>query len=264
MSRTLEIVVLIKNALNPSQIKIEDNNVLLDKSPRVTSEIDRNALEEALQLREKCGGKITTISIGDSSAKDSLIEALAMGVDDAILVNTKCEPLSGLEKAKILSRIIKEVSPSVDLVLLGEASVDNFSSQTGPRLSVELSLPYVSYLTKLSCEKKENGYILIASKSIRGFNIEVEISTPLILSVTREINRPRYVPFSKILKVSRQASSLIKEINVDNVKIDMVGSLKRISLVPYKVSRKKVIFEDSPEVATKKLIEVLEKEGVLP
>ncbi len=259
----MEIVVLVKNALDPSRIKVKDDAVLLDKSPRITSSIDKNALEAALQLRDICGGKIRALTIGGSSAKDSLVEALAMGVDEAVFVNSGKRSLNGLEKAKALSNAIRKISPSVDLVLLGEASIDNFSSQTGPRLSVELDLPYVSYVANLKCEEKNGTYIFKLTKNIGEYTIEMEAPTPLILSVTREINRPRYVPFSRILRASRQASKLIKEINLDTILIDHAGSLKRTKAIPYKVSRKRIVFEDPPEISVKKLIKVLEEEGVL-
>ncbi len=259
----MEILVLIKNALDPSRLKIKDDSVLIDDTPRITSDIDKNALEAALQMKSKCGGIVKVLSVGDSLAKDSLVEALAMGADEAVLVNTRGKNLSGLEKAKIISKVIKSLSWNPDIILLGEASVDNFSSQTGPRISVELGIPYISYITEINCNKNDEGYWLKVKKSLEGFMFDLRVRTPIILSVTREINRPRYVPFSRILRFSRLASKLIKEIDIEELSLKASRSIEVIELKPFRVSRKRVIFTDPPEIAVGKLIKALEEEGIL-
>ena len=88
----MEIVVCIKQVPDPTvEIRIDPKtkNLLREGIPGVINPYDKNALEEAIRIKESQGGKVTVISMGPAQVKESLREALAMGADEAVLLSDR-------------------------------------------------------------------------------------------------------------------------------------------------------------------------------
>ena len=128
----MNIIVCAKYCIDVSEIKIDSSTKkpILQGIPKIVSDIDRSAVEEAIRIREKCGGKVTTVTIGPPEAKEKIKPLLAMGADEAVLI-ARPEKEDYYITAKLLSEAIKKIG-DYDIILCGEASIDLFSGQIGP------------------------------------------------------------------------------------------------------------------------------------
>ena len=257
----MNILVLVKSIYDPIKLKVSGKSVLLENTPRKINDIDRNALEAALQLRDKYGGSVKALTLGDESSRDVLIEALAMGVDEAYHIYSLTSEFGGYLKAMILGAAIRKYFKDIDLILMGEASVDNYSGQTGPRLSVELGLPVVTLVNKIEYD----GEAFILEKDLGSEVVRYRLSPPGIVTVTREINTPRYVSLLKIRRASRME---IHKIDVGDLDFDETifskSSLKVLGREAYMMERKNIIFkESSVDESIQRFINALKEEGVI-
>ena len=150
----VRILVCIKQAVDVSQLKVDTatRRLITVDAPKKISDFDKNALEEAVRIREKLGGEIITLTVGPEDAKSTIREALAIGADKAYIVSDPSfEGSDTLATSLILAEAVKKLG-AFDLILCGEASIDSFSAQVGPRLADRLNLPLVTYVRKLSLE----------------------------------------------------------------------------------------------------------------
>lgn len=154
---------------------------------------DEYAIEEGLRIREKNGGTVTAITVGGDSSKEILRTALAMGVDKAVLVkdDTKSDSFAVAEN---IANYAKGISP--DIIILGRQSIDFDSFQMSPTLAELLSMPSVSMVSKLDI----NGTNVDMERDIEGGKEQLESVLPLVISVQKGINDPRYPKLPDIMK----------------------------------------------------------------
>ncbi|KAA0005706.1 MAG: electron transfer flavoprotein beta subunit/FixA family protein [Thermoplasmata archaeon] len=252
----MNIIVCAKQVVDVSEMKIDPNTKkpILDGVPQKISDIDKNAMEEALKIKEKHGGKITVLTVGPSDAKERVKELLAMGADEGVIV-TPPEKHDYYVVTSLLAEAIKKIG-NYDIVLCGEASIDLFSGQVGPRLAGLLNIPQITYAQKIDAEKDK----VIADRDMGDKAVTVESSYPVVITVTKEINEPRLPSLMQILAAANKpinewdGSSLITSITplVDTVE------LKGVSM-----ERKNIVFKDDIDESVKQLVESLVKEGLL-
>src|SRR5215510_10423048 len=221
----MNILVCLKQILDP---EIPARDFQVDSTRReaergsanlVTNIFCENALETALQLREKSGaGKITVLSFGPASAEDSLRKALAMKADAAVLViNDKVSNPDPLTVAQVLATAIRKLG-SFDLVMVGREAGDWGAGQTAGLLAEELSMPCVSFVDRIEAM---NGGLRMKRQTDSGYEI-LEAQTPLVVSITNdEHNVPRIPKVRDVMMSYRQPmtqwtlSDLGYEIEVD-------------------------------------------------
>jgi electron transfer flavoprotein beta subunit len=252
----MNIIVCAKQVVDVSEMKIDTNTKkpILQGVPQKISDIDKNAMEEAIKIKEKHGGKITVITVGPADAKERIKELLAMGADEGVLValpdNHDYHIVSNL-----LAGAIKKIG-EYDIVLCGEASVDMFSGQVGPRLAGLLNIPQITYAQNVNVEKDK----VTADRNMGEKAVTSESSYPVMITVTKEINEPRLPSLMQILGAANKpikewaANSLISDLNP---KVTMVD-LKGISM-----ERKNIVYQDDIDESIGKLVDSLTKEGVL-
>jgi electron transfer flavoprotein beta subunit len=218
--------------------------------------IDKNALEEAVRLKDKNGGNIFVVSVGPESLEETIKEALAMGADEALLVTAP--DLEGTESAKaamLLAGAIKQME-GYDLILLGEGSADNYSGQVGPRLAEILDLPQVTYVRSLEV----NGRKVKAVRSLEDILEEVEVEMPALISVVSEINEPRIPAVTQILRAGRKPKKVLKPANLC---IQLAGSrwVETLSNLAPVQERKGILFKEGLKELPG-LLQALKEEGV--
>ncbi|HEY7784878.1 MAG TPA: electron transfer flavoprotein subunit beta/FixA family protein [Pyrinomonadaceae bacterium] len=211
----MNITVCLKQILDPEvpardfsvdQAKLEAER---GSANLVTNIFCENALESALQLRERTGmGNITVLSYGPPSAEDSLRKALAMKADQAVLVlkedETKPDPFG---VAQILAAAIRTHVPS-DLVMVGRESGDWGAGQTGALLAEELGLPCISFVDHL---EDKAGKLVVKRQTDSGWEV-FEATTPLVVTITNdEHNVPRIPKVRDVMNSYRQP---LKTLNV--------------------------------------------------
>lgn len=261
----VRILVCVKQALDVSQLKVDEatRKLITIDAPKKISDFDKNALEEAIRIKEKHGGEVFTVTVGPEDAKTTLREALAMGADKAYLISDKIfENSDTLATSHILTEAIKKIG-DFDLILCGEASIDSFSAQVGPRLAERLSLPLITYARKLSLE----GDGVIAERGLEDCSEIIRSKLPALVTVTREINEPRIPSLMAIMKASKKEIVTWKaaDLNLSDEKVGEKGSAVQVLYVlAPKVERKKVVVkgENAMEIA-EKLVKALIQEGVV-
>ena len=204
----MNILVCLKQILDP-EIPARDFHV--DSARReaergsanlVTNIFCENALETALQLREKSGtGKITVLSFGPASAEDSLRKALAMKADAAALVLTEgpAQP-DPLMVAKVLAAAIQKLG-SFDLIMAGREAGDWGAGQTGGLLAEELGLPCVSFVDQIANLGEKFRF---RRQTDSGWEI-IEAKGPVVVTVTNdEHNVPRIPKVRDVMISYRQ------------------------------------------------------------
>lgn len=256
----MKIAVLIKTALDTSQLRVRDT-VVVEETPLKISDIDRNAVEEAVKLKgqDKAYG-VTVLKWGPlqrriQEAENVLREALAMGLDEAYLVaDEKLINASHAATAKAIAAVVKKVG--ADLVLAGEATVDNYTGQIPPRVAAELGWPVVTYVRELKVE----GGKLVARRDLEDHVEVVEVPLPAVVSVTREINQPR-IP--TLLAIRAAMKKPVNKITLADLGISIEPKVSA-AYKPLLMQRKKVVIKDgTPEEKAEKLIQYLKQEGVI-
>ncbi len=258
-------VVCIKQALDVTEMKVDSatRRLITEDAPRKISEFDKNALEEAVQLKERLGGEVVAVTATSEDAKMTVREALAMGADKAYIISDSAlENSDTLATSHVLCKAIKKIG-AFDLVLCGEASVDSYSAQVGPRLAERLGIPQITYVRKLSLD----GDAVTVERSLEECYETVKAQIPVLLTVTGEINEPRIPSLMAIMKASKKP---IVEWNLDDLNIskDEVGgagsAIEVTEVLAPKVERKSITLkgETTEEVAEKLAMELI-KEGVV-
>jgi len=252
----MNIIVCAKQVVDVSEIKIDQTTKkpILQGIPQKISDIDKNALEEAIKIKEKHGGKITVITAGPTNAKERIKELLAMGADEGILV-TLPEKSDYHIVSNLLAGAIKKIG-KFDIVICGEASIDLFSGQLGPRLAGLLNIPQITYAQKINAEKDK----ITAERNMGELTVITESTYPLLVTVTKEINIPRLPSLMQILGA---ANKPISEWSADSIASGLTPKVETIDLKGIPMTRKNIIYKDNIDESIGKLVDSLAKEGVL-
>jgi len=253
----MNIVVCAKQVVDVSEIKVDSSTKkpILAGVPQKISDIDKNALEEAIKIKEKHGGKITVVTVGPSDAKERIKELLAMGADEGVLVvppqNADYSVVS-----HILAGAIKKIG-NYDIVLCGEASIDMFSGQMGPRVAGLLNIPQITYAQNVVVEKDK----VVSERNLGDKAVTIESPYPVLITVTKEINQPRLPSLMQILASS---SKPIYEWSASDVAAGKLEpKVKTVDIKGVPMVRKNVIFKDDIDQSVSKLVDELARAGVL-
>ncbi|MDD5327356.1 MAG: electron transfer flavoprotein subunit beta/FixA family protein [Phycisphaerae bacterium] len=211
-------VVLIKQVPDTKRITgeamNEDGTVNRSALPAIFNPEDLNALELALQIKDKFGGRITAITMGLPAAGVILREALFRGADEAILVtDQRCAASDTLATSYILSCAVKKID--YDIVLCGRQAIDGDTAQVGPQLAEKLGIAQITYVEEL-VELKDKG--ITARRNIGAGWQKVRAKLPVLLTVTGEANEPRVAAAKKMMryKNARTAVEVMQKTKLEN------------------------------------------------
>jgi len=246
-----------------TQLKVDPatRQLITAGAPRKISDFDKNALEEAIRIKEKISGiEIVTVTVTSEDARVVLREALAMGADKAYMVNDPTlQNIDTSGTAYILAQAVKKIG-EFDLILCGETSLDSFSGLVGARLAELMSLPQITSVRKLSIE----GDIVTAERALEEAYETAKAKMPALISVTREINQPRIPSLMMIMKASKKEifTWTATDLNIPKEKLDT--KVEVIEVTAPKTERKKVMItgENVQEIADK-LAKALIQEGIV-
>ncbi|UCH71572.1 MAG: electron transfer flavoprotein subunit beta/FixA family protein, partial [Thermoplasmatales archaeon] len=252
----MNIIVCAKQVVDASEIKIDSSTkkLILQGVTQKISDIDKNAMEEAIKLKDKHGGKITTVTVGAPDAKERIKELLAMGADEGVLV-TPPEKYDYHVASTLLAEAIKKIG-EYDVVFCGEASTDMFSGQMGPRLAGLLGIPQITYAFEVDAAKDK----IVCNRNMGDKSITTESSYPVLITVTKEINEPRLPSLMQILAA---ANKPINEWTSDSLSSGLKPVVDTLDLKGVSMERKNVIYKDDLDESINQLVESLAKEGVL-
>lgn len=247
----MNIVVCVKNVPDSeTRIKILSDGVSIDESMIKfdANPHDEYALEAAAQLKEKLGGEVTAICLGDDNATSTIKRCLACGADNAIhLVAQNSRMADSLVVAQALADEIKNIS--FDIILCGKQASDTDSHQVGGLVAQILDVPCISMVNEISVPNKK----VTASRDVEGAKEILECSLPCVLTAEKGLNKPRYPSLRDIMKAKK------KEIKRKEIMLNQ-GGIEILSMeYPPPRNAGKIVGE-GPE-AVSELIKLLKEEA---
>jgi electron transfer flavoprotein beta subunit len=261
----MKIVVMIKQVPDTTEVRLDPRTGTLIREgvPSIINPEDKNALEEALKLKESMGANVVVISMGPPQAEDALREALAMGADEAILLSDRA--FAGADTwatATTLGYALKKIG-DFDLVLAGRQAIDGDTAQVGPQLAEFLKVPQVTYVRELTVE----GAQVRAKRAVEDGYEDIEATLPALLTITKEANTPRYPPAGAIISAYREQKVTrwgVSDINADPETLGLKGSptqVKRSFSPPPKEPGQ--IIKGAPSEAAKDLVAILRQKNII-
>jgi len=261
----MEILVCVKRVPDTAEneIAVNGNGSDIERDDLVYSvnEWDNYAVEEALQIRDKVGGSVTVVTVGEEESEEVLRREMAMGADQGILLcDDAFEGSDGRGIATLLKAAVEK--GNYDLVLTG-AQADDGAGQVGGMLAAMLDYPYASLVNQIEVD----GGQLTVSREIEGGNQELNtIQLPCVLSIQTGINEPRYVGIRGIRKVASLEIPQPKagDLGVDASTVGAAGARVRRQgyFVPELGEGAEMLEGDTEEIVAK-LIELLKAKGGL-
>ncbi|HEX9639577.1 MAG TPA: electron transfer flavoprotein subunit beta/FixA family protein [Acidobacteriota bacterium] len=196
-------IVCIKITPDTAQLRADPKTgrPRLEDAPLRISTFDEHALEEAVRLKESCGGRIDALLLAAAAPPAELIlKILAIGADAAYtIVDSSAGGADALSTARILAAAATRLE-SGGLILCGEGSLDEYNRQVGPRMAEQLEMPVLTHVTRIVLQDGK----VIAERSTDGGTEVLECAPPLVVTVGQEINQPRFPSVLQILGASNK------------------------------------------------------------
>ena len=218
----MRIIVCAKQVPDTNEVKIDPvkGTLIREGVPSILNPDDANALEAALEIKDKYPGTaVTVISMGPPQAIYMLRECLAMGADDACLLSSRA--FGGADTcatSTTLAAGIKKIG-EYDIIFAGRQAIDGDTAQVGPQTAQRLGVPSVTYVMNIREIKDES--IIVERALEDGFEV-IEISRPCVLTAIKELNKPRYMSIERIEEAYKKEITVWDEESL-GVSPDSVG-----------------------------------------
>ena len=248
---SVKVIVLVKHAVDPeSELSIAEDGKSLKEAGLVydINDWDRYAVEEAIRIKENRGGEVVVVGVG-TNCDDTLRKCLAMGADRDIKIPVETG-LDAYQTAEVIKEAIKD--EKFDLILAGFMSQDLNNTLVGVLLASMLDIPYATAVTSV---KIEDGKVRVTRELEGGYQEEVELPTPCLLTVQSGINEPRYV---SIMGIKRAKTKEIKEVSIS----PSISTLQVEKMYLPPVKKAEIITGDASQIA-EKIIEILKDRGLI-
>jgi len=200
----LHAIVCIKSVPDTTEVRVnpETNTLMRTEVQSIINPFDTYAIEEAIRIKEAHGGKVTVMTMGPPQAEKELKEAVAMGCDEAVFLCAR--EFAGADTwctAYALAQAIRKLG-EFDIILCGRQAVDGDTGQVGPGIANQLGIPQLTYVSKLRALDPAAGTIEVERLVEEGREI-VAGRLPVLLTVMKDINQPRYPTFRGIRAARR-------------------------------------------------------------
>jgi electron transfer flavoprotein beta subunit len=233
----MHIVVTIKQVPDTSEVRIDPktNTMVRGGVPSIVNPDDTHAIEEAIRLKERHGGRVTVLSMGPPQAIAALREAISYGADEAVLCSDRgFAAADTLATSYVLWAAIRKLDEEepVDLVLAGKQAIDGDTGQVPPGVATRLGWPQLTYVRRILEFDPPARRIRVERLADGGIEI-LESRLPAVVTVGREINEPRYASLPNMLRAARYQPRIWdrKTLNLDETKIGLRGSPTIVSKV---------------------------------
>jgi electron transfer flavoprotein beta subunit len=258
----VRIVVCVKTNYDLQMVRIKNREPVLEAIPYKVGDLEKNAIEAALQVKE--GGAdatIVAVTVAESNGKikETMKEALAMGADEAVVVGDPA--LAATDQAAVAAALAKAIEKSggADLVLFGEGSTDNYTGIVGSRVAELLGMPQIGYARKMTVA----GDAVSAERSMDDMLETLTAPLPAVVTVVSEINEPRVPTLMNIMKAGKKP---VTEYTLADLGLDTAGAAAQkavLSNLAEEQDRKHIVIEGDPATQAAGLVDALIKEGVL-
>ncbi len=210
----MKILVPIKRVVDYNvkvRVKSDQSGVELAGVKMSINPFDEIAVEEAVRLREAgTATEVVAVSCGTSASQETLRNALAMGADRAILVETDAE-LQPLAVAKLLQAVAEREQPQ--MVICGKQAIDDDANQTGQMLAALMGWPQATFASKVVID----GAVVKVTREIDGGLETIELKMPALVTADLRLNEPRYATLPNIMKAKKKPLEVLPaaELGVD-------------------------------------------------
>ena len=197
----MKVLVPVKRVIDSNvkaRVKSDQSGVDLANVKMSINPFCEIAVEEAVRLKEKgTASEVVVVSIGPAQAQETLRQALAMGADRAVLVQTD-QDLEPLEVAKTLKAVIAEENPNV--VIMGKQAIDGDNNATGQMLAALLDWPQATFASAVEL----SGDSAKVTREVDGGLQTIEVGLPAIITADLRLNEPRYASLPNIMKAKKK------------------------------------------------------------
>ena len=248
----MKIVVLVKQVLNKdSNINLAADGSLLNREDLAlsTNECDSYALEEALQIKEKKGGEVIVLSVGNDSVLSVIKDGLAKGADKGLHIKTDNEEdLDALQLAKLIASALRD--ENIDIVLSGLQSDDKGYGQTGVLIAELLGLSHASLV--IGTEVTSDSVIKVKRELESGWFQWVDLSLPTSMTIQSGINKPRYSSLRGIMMMKKKP---IETKTIDQLEFNATQKTKIIKMYIPEKSKETVFIEGTSDEIVDQLMD---------
>lgn len=227
MTGELNMLVCLKVVPKSEEVGVDRETMTLDRG-NARSEInppDMNALEAALALKDRYGGRVSLLSMGPPFVVPMLRVGLAMGADAAYLLSDRAfGGADTLATSLTLASAIRKVG-HIDLVLCGEESSDGATAQVPPGIAAWLGIPQVTYAMDIELDRDRRH--LLVTREIRGGEEVLDAPLPAVISVKVSCNQPRFMDSDGIARLGSDVAVTTwtaADLDVDLGHIGLAGS----------------------------------------
>ncbi|MCL4459682.1 MAG: electron transfer flavoprotein subunit beta/FixA family protein [Chloroflexi bacterium] len=268
----MHAVVCIKQVPDTTEVRIDPvtNTLRREGVPSIVNPYDMHAVEEALRLKDRFGGKVTAISMGPPQAKEAIRKVVSLGVDVGILLTDRAFAGSDtLSTSYILSQAIKRVGEEeeVGIVFCGKQAIDGDTAQVGPGIATRLGLSQLTYVLKIDWidfAKRE----IQAQRLMEGGREIVKTKLPALLTIVKEANEIRYASLRGLLRAMRYEPLIWTKdsLELDLNQCGLKGSptaVRRIFAPPAREGPAEIIPGDDPEKTAATLVSDLLKRKII-
>lgn len=280
----MKILVLVKPVPDPDkyneiEIDPETKRIIRQDVAAVVDPVSRNALEEALLLRDDISSKteepssVAVLSMAPETNRDKIVECLAMGADRAYMAS---DPAFGgadtfatsYVLAQAIERIAETEGIGFDLILAGNESTDGATSHVAVQVAEWLKLPHASGARRIEVCGAPGETVIKITKKTEDAVLEMEASAPAVVSVARDINKPRHISAVGIVKARKKPLTVWNnsDLKLDPLKTGLAGSPtvagKLITPDLSRASRELTEARASAEDAAKAVLSLIRKAGL--
>lgn len=263
LKKEMHIIVCIKQVPDTADVKInpETNTLIREGVASIINPFDMYAIEEAIRLKERLGGKTSVLTMGPPQAEAALREALALGIDDAYLVSDRSFAGSDtLATSYTLAQAIRKIG-NFSMILCGKQASDGDTAQVGPGIATHLDVAQVTYVKKIT-ETKNNTFI-VERMTEEGYEI-LETSLPCLLTVVKEINEPRLPSLKGKIRAKNAKICFLKasDLDVEESRLGLKGSPTQVVKIfsPQRKTQAQ-IFNGSAQDSVEKLTRIFNNEA---
>ena len=257
----MDIVVCVKTNPDLQMVRVKDRVAQTEAVPYKIGDLEKNALEAAVALRESgAAAKVTALCLaeGNRKAAEDIKVALAMGADEA---GRDRRPGARRRRTRRRSRQRSpppsRSSPACDLLLFGEGSTDNYTGQVGARVAELLGVPQIGYARKVDAADG----VVRCERSMDDMIETVEAPLPAVVTVVSEVNEPRIPGLMQIMKAKSKPQQVW---SLADLGIEAPAPAREIvSNLAEEQDRKHIVFEGTAAEQAEAFVDALIREGVL-
>ena len=254
------IIVCMKIVPKTEDVAFDPVKKTLDRSnaESTINLADRNALENALRLKERAGGKVVLLSMGPPIFENYLKLGLAMGADSAVLLSDRAFAGSDTFATSVaLSAAIKKIG-DYDVVLLGDESSDGGTGQVPAQVAEMLNIPQLLFASDVDAVENT----VTAKRSVKGGHEIVKAQVPVLISTETGSNQPRFPDFNRKRVIDRETKIpvwTVKDLGIEESETGTKGSYTNVeSLVEAETpGRMRKFIDGTPEEQSKKIVDLL-------